>query len=327
MSEDNFKILSVDGGGIRGLIPCVFLVEIENMLQSKYGQKLTEYFDMVAGTSTGSIIAAGIAAGLPVEKMLDLYFLRGRDIFPYRSRWDPRRIGLLLQHGISAPKYDLEDLEEVLKDELGDKKVGEIEDIKLLIPFYDTIKRNTEFFKSYPDRRNDIPKFKDVPVWEAALCSSAAPTFFSAHLLKANDVQYSAIDGGVAANNPVACAMADALSDIEDLKKIKIVSLGTGASTRIIEYDDAKEWGAAEWAIPIIDVLMDGALDVYRYIAQTLVGNHNMLRLQFNLNGEDFGVGRLNDDMDDASKDNLENLRKAARIYFEQQANKVREFL
>jgi patatin-like phospholipase/acyl hydrolase len=203
----------------------------------------------------------------------------------------------------------------VLQEELGDTKVREVDRIKLLIPFYDTVTRKTRFIKSYAGREADSMKFGDVPLWEAALCSSSAPTFFSAHELKAGDQIFSAIDGGVGANNPVACALADAAAEVGAMDKIRILSLGTGENTRPIAYDDAKEWGAVEWAVPIIDVLMDAALDVYEYIAKTLLPEGNSLRLQFALNSKEWGVERLNDDMDDASRDNLLDLKTAALAY------------
>ncbi len=312
MAKDICRILCIDGGGVRGLVPAIWLVRVEQILRERHGKRLDQYFDYVAGTSTGSIIAASIAAGISAEKVVRLYEERAEDIFPYQSRWSPQRLGLIFTKGFSAPKYDYKGLVNTIKREIGNKKLGDVSTVRLLIPFYDTIDRSTQFFKNYPDVYNKTPKFKDVPLWEAAVCSSSAPTFFPAHKLQVGKRVYSAIDGGVAANNPVACVMADAVAQGYQPGQLRILSLGTGSNTRPIPLKKAQEWGTIEWAQPVIDVLMDGALDVYRHIAEMLVGKENLLRVQFELVGKNYGLDKLDDDMDNASRRNLANLRIVA---------------
>lgn len=329
MAQSTYNVLSIDGGGIRGVIPAVFLATMAEIIERKHGQSLTEYFQMISGTSTGAILAAGLATEIDVSKMQHLYANLGREVFPYQHRWSFERISLWFQYGLSAPKYSAAPLEKLLKEVIGAETLGEVNDrVRLLVPFYDTKARSTEFFKSYAATASGTLEFGDVPLWEVALCSSSAPTFFPAHRLEANGRIYSAIDGGVAANNPVACALADAAKEAGSLDSIRIVSLGTGASTRGIPLSDAQEWGALEWAIPLVDVFMDASGDVSRYIAQSLVGQQNLMRLQFALDSEKWGVKPLSDDMDDASPENIRSLRVAAEKYLEQGAqDKLERFL
>ncbi|NET41586.1 MAG: hypothetical protein F6K15_06510 [Okeania sp. SIO2B3] len=110
-----FKILSLDGGGIRGVIAARILIEIEKKIKEQKGKSLHEYFDLIAGTSTGSIIAALIATGTESTNILKLYQEEGINIFPYQSRLSPKRLPLILKYGISAPKFSSEGLIKVLK--------------------------------------------------------------------------------------------------------------------------------------------------------------------------------------------------------------------
>jgi len=307
MADSYYNILCIDGGGIRGIIPAIFLQRIEAILKTQ-GKTLQQHFDLIAGTSTGAILAAAIANGIPLTTIQKLYIEKGRKIFPYQSRWSLKRAGLLFSFGLSAPKYSDEVLCALLKEELGETLIKDLKDVKLIIPFYDTISRTTQFFKN-------TNEFASVPLWEAAVCSSSAPTFFPAHELQVDGTTYAAIDGGVAANNPVTCAIAEALKEVQDSSRIRVISLGTGESTRKIELEKAREWGAVEWALPIIDVLMDASLDVHIYVAKKIIGEENLLRLQFDLTGKKWGVEKLNDDLDDASRDNVYNLKSAAETY------------
>lgn len=327
--REPYNVLCIDGGGIRGVIPAVELLHIERLLREKHRKSLLDYFSMIAGTSTGAILAAGIAAGVDIGTLLALYENKGRAIFPYRHRWSPRRIGLLFKYGISAPMYSASVLTHTLQETLGKTTVGEVDErVRLLIPFYDTQRHAALFFKSYAAHAEDAHRFVNVPLWEAVLCSSSAPTYFPAHRLEVDGDVYSAVDGGVAANNPVACALADAYKQTRSLRRIRILSLGTGSKTRSVPIEKAREWGAVEWAIPIIDVLMAASVDVYRYIAQTMLNGKNFMRLQFRLSSSEWGVAPLSDDIDDASPENLASLKAATQAYLATEAGeRLAEFL
>jgi patatin-like phospholipase/acyl hydrolase len=130
-------------------------------------------------------------------------------------------------------------------------------------------------------------------------------------------LEYSAIDGGVAANNPTACAIAEALKLGHDIKNISVLSLGTGSFTREISLRNAQEWGAAQWALPILDVMFDASSDINDYIAKQIV-EERYLRLQFRLDRGLTGKP-LSDDLDDATPENIQNLIEAAKVYITHQ--------
>jgi hypothetical protein len=370
-----FRILSLDGGGIRGVVAATMLARIEQQINVP----LNQYFQLVAGTSTGSILAAAIANGRSAKELIGVYQQKGSRIFPYQNLWSPERLGLVFQYGLSAPKYSDKGLVEVLKEEFKYKKLSEVKATNLLIPSYDTINREPIIFKSWRK------KFLNVPLWEVCVCSASAPAYFPAHQLIRREegkavggdaktivfskeaseddddynrmriditggtgrgqvrtiidyvgktrtalvdagwdvipdatstfsvvLEYSAIDGGVAANNPTACAIAEALRLGHKVEDISLLSIGTGSFSREIPLESAKEWGAAQWALPVIDVIFDASSDINDYIGRQIVERY--LRLQFKLDRSWTGK-RLSDDMDDASQENIRNLIEAADAY------------
>jgi hypothetical protein len=370
-----FRILSLDGGGIRGVVAATMLARIEQQISVP----LNQYFQLVAGTSTGSILATAIANGRSAKELIGVYQQKGSRIFPYQNLWSPERLGLVFQYGLSAPKYSDKGLVEVLKEEFKYKKLSEVKATNLLIASYDTINREPIIFKSWRK------KFVNVPLWEVCVCSASAPAYFPAHQLVRKEegkviggdaktivfskeaseddddynrmriditggtgrgqvrtiidyvgktrtalvdaewdvipdatstfsvvIEYSAIDGGVAANNPTACAIAEALRLGHKVEDISVLSLGTGSFSREIPLKSAQEWGAAQWALPVIDVIFDASSDINDYIATQIIERY--LRLQFKLDRSWTGK-RLSDDMDDASQENIRNLIEAADAY------------
>lgn len=376
-----FRILSLDGGGIRGVVSATMLA----ILEKQINQPLNQYFDLIAGTSTGSILAAAIATGRNSQEIIDIYKQQGSRIFPYQSRFSFKRFPLLFRYGISAPKFADDGLIEVLKETLGDTQLLDIVKPLLLIMAYDTITRQPIVFKSW---REDA-SYSKLPLWKACVCSASAPTFFPAQKLEKvingrvdcadensitlcdqvslmnniyNDKQiritsgkgegqtrtikkyqgvrkcasinspwetipdhtssyslktiYSAIDGGVAANNPSSCAVAEALRLGHRLEDISVLSIGTGELTRMIPFEKAQAWGLIQWAQPLIGVLLDASSNVHEYITNKIMEDR-VLRLQFKLDGELTGK-RLSDDIDDVTPENVNNLIEAAEVYMQQ---------
>ncbi len=387
-----FRILSLDGGGIRGIVTA----QILSLIEKQIDQPLNEYFDLIAGTSTGSILAAAIATGIRSEKIVEFYRENSSLIFPYQSRFSLKRIKLIFKHGISAPKYSDRGLTEVLKSVFGDKTIFDIPSPLLLIVAYDTIERKPIVFKSWRQDKG----YGNIPLWETCVSSASAPTYFPAHKLEkiingqvykasidniyldrdascTNNIYnnalvkiisgpgsgqtrkikkyigrprkaildqawkqiptqnsmysiktiYSAIDGGVTANNPSACAVAEALRLGHPLENISVLSIGTGDRTRIIPFEQAHHWGLIQWAQPLIGVALDGSADVCEYITNQMVRSR-LLRLQFKLDRELTGK-RLSDDIDDVSEENIKNLIEAAEVYLRQPniKNSLKEFL
>ena len=286
-------VLSIDGGGIRGILPATLL----KALQSSGGWPA---FDMVAGTSTGGIIAIGIAAGVPVAKMLDLYVNHGGEVFDRD-----------LASGIITPKYHADKLEGLLQSVLGAKWLSEASP-EMLVPSYCVENPvGSWFFKSWQARADRNFDFK---LWQVARATSAAPTYFPT----ANVGGKWFVDGGVFANNPALCAWSDARK-LWPNDEIKVLSLGTGAKTKEISGSDSAGWGIAQWVTDISSVFMDGAADATSYILSEILGP-NLLRCEIPLSG-------VNDAFDDASVSNIANLQNLAAKFTLANLDKVKAFV
>jgi patatin-like phospholipase/acyl hydrolase len=297
-ARPTFTVLALDGGGIRGLITAIWL----EALETRVGRPLAEVFDLIAGTSTGAILAAALATGRSPGEAADLYVQEADRIFPGRLErlWDRAR--RLFPAGLSAPRYTGEGLDRVLKREFGEKRLGRLP-VRTLVTAYDAWGREPVIFKSW--RREHA----NVALWEAVRASCAAPGYFPAHVMTLKRRKRPLLDGGVFANNPSACALAEAWrllqADGRDPRGIVLASFGTGEATRPISVEQATEWGPLEWATPIIDVLFDGAADSVDYIVGQLLGQRGYFRAQVPL-------AAAYDDLDNVDRTNLAALRATA---------------
>jgi patatin-like phospholipase/acyl hydrolase len=311
-----FRILSLDGGGIRGVISARLLQEVDRQLREHCGQSVGEYFDMIAGTSTGSLIAAAIAVGYTPEDLVDIYRNQGLEIFPYQKLLDSARWKLVLKYGWSAPKFSNEGIVKVVSGlerfKAGDGYV-ELKDAGrktpdqavpgpiLLILAYDAEYRNTTFFTNY---HPGTPKkwYDSQPLWKVCVASAAAPTYFPAmeltHTEKAGDIEetwsFPHVDGGVTANNPALCAISRAIELGHRLEDIQLLSIGTGQNKKPLAFREIEGWGLIKWGLRIADVFMEGQAEVQGNICLNLLGgksSNRYLRLQFDLN-EAFGQPR-----------------------------------
>ncbi|WP_222564309.1 patatin-like phospholipase family protein [Novilysobacter antarcticus] len=302
------RVLSIDGGGIRGLVTCTWLQGVADALAEAGRPGLQKSFDLVAGSSTGAVIACGLGMGLAPAQMAGLYRERGQVIFPGMANRLWSRAGRLFRDGPSAPKYDGKGLESVLREVFGKLTLGELQ-MPVVITSYDTLSRQPVIFKSFK------AEHQDLLVWEVCRASTAAPTYFPAHPLVVEGQPCSLIDGGVVANNPTACAIAEAIrhdAQVQHCQQLTVLSVGSGQRNRPISLRQAREWGALEWAIPIIDVLFDGNTDSVDYIARQIVGQ-GYHRMQAELR-----VGL--DDLDDVSATNLAALDAMASAYLAEPA-------
>lgn len=217
-----YRILSLDGGGIKGLYSATLLTHIEGAL----GREgcIGDFFDCIAGTSTGGILAIGAGLGVPARIMRDLYEVRGRAIFPpWRYRASQTLVGRLALAVLNRPLYDHAVLEAALFEVLGETPLGSSKP-RLAIPAFLVPEAEIAVFKTdhHPDFRNDYKMF----AWEAARATSAAPTYLKGH----ERAGRMFIDGGLWANNPVMVALVDALSAYDlSHDNIEVLSIGTGA--------------------------------------------------------------------------------------------------
>jgi len=312
-----FRILSIDGGGIRGLIPALVLAELER----RTGRAVSKCFDLIAGTSTGGILALGLAMpgqdGRPrysAEDLAGLYLKEGARIFD-ESLW--RRITNPM--GLRAAKYPSQGIEDVLGQYFGETRLKEAL-VEVLVTAYDIEKRDAFFYRR---RRAQADARYDVPLRVAARATSAAPTYFEPLLVPWPGDRDVLVDGGVFANNPALCAYAEARQTLArgGPEDILLVSLGTGIHATPYRYEDARGWGVAGWARPILDVIFDGVADTVDYQLRQLLppgadGQPRYLRFQTDL---DAGLS----EMDDASPGHLDGLRRAAESILQRQAAEV----
>jgi hypothetical protein len=311
---EQIRVLSIDGGGIRGIIPALILAEIEE----RTGKPCSELFDLIAGTSTGGILALGLTKPVPgankprykAEDLADLYEEEGGRIFS-RSVWHrTRAFGSALEE-----KYPSEGIDGVLKEYFGDARLQDAL-TEVLVTAYEIERRIPWFFRSERARKSSD---HDFPMGQVARATSAAPTFFEPVKIdgEGSSDYYALIDGGVFANNPAMCAYVEARGYLEadgspypPGTDLLLVSLGTGELTRGLPYEEAAGWGLAGWARPILDVVFDGVSDTVDHQMGELLrrkkdGKRRYWRFQRRLD-----VG--NDDMDDASRTNVRALKLLA---------------
>jgi uncharacterized protein len=295
------RILAIDGGGIRGLIPAVVLAEIER----RTGRRTAELFDLIAGTSTGGILACGLTrpaadgadgAAFSAADLIGLYESEGPEIFHRSLLKRVTSVG-----GYVDERYDDAGLNAALHRYLGATRLSEtLADV--FITAYEIERRTSFFFRSSRARQDPAHDFTLV---DAARATAAAPTYFEP--ARVTDVagaqSWALVDGGVFAINPAMVAYAELSAAGRREEVDLVVSLGSGSHTRRLAYENVRGWGQLEWARPLIDVVFDGVADAVDFELEQLLPEGRYVRLQTPLD-------EASDDLDDASDRNLEALRR-----------------
>lgn len=341
-------ILSIDGGGIRGIIPATILEFLEMQLQELDGEsaRLADYFDVITGTSTGGLVTAMLTA--PNDKQRPLF--AAKDIKPFYLQHGPSifpqnkdlfgSIGELLGT-LKGPKYDGKYLHKVVKEKLGEIRVHETL-TNIVIPTFDIKTMQPTIFSSY--------KIKGFPCMDARLSdicisTSAAPTFLPGYNFNNQDSQgnvheFNLIDGGVCANNPTLVAMNEVTKQIinqnDDYFAIKpleynrflIISLGTGAPKNEQKFNAtmASKWGLLDWLTnsgsnPLIDIFSQSSADLVDFhlatVTQALNSQNNYLRIQ------DDTLTGTSSSVDIATKENLDKLCQIGENLLKKPLSKV----
>lgn len=249
------RILAIDGGGIRGIIAATFLVEIERLA----GVPLAQVFDLIAGTSTGGIIASGLGIGMTAQSLLDLYIQRGGEIFA-DSLW--RDIKTL--DGTAGARYSPANLDAILKQTLGDKTLNDCL-TKVMCPTYAFEMPQagggglpgTYFWKSWTGPNAYL---RDV-----ARCTSAAETYFPQYRFTLlNGTEGFFADGGTFAGSPGVCARTEA-QRLWPGEECLVVAIGTGTNVTPLPYADYKDAGLIDIALVIPGIFLDGSCDITDY--------------------------------------------------------------
>jgi len=322
------RILSIDGGGIRGIIPGMLLVGLEEKLKAESGNseaRIADYFDLVAGTSTGGILGCVVLYpgkdGRPkytAREAVDVYLKKGGDIFDVPTWHKIKTAGGLLDE-----KYPSKGIEGALNQYLGNDVMLSQLLKPTVITSYNIQGAQPFFFKQHKAKTDPGAEFM---VKDVARATSAAPTYFECANTRSFDNQsWPLIDGGVFVNNPSLCAYAEArtmtyeqlrpgenFNGTPDQKPISkdmlVFSLGTASSTKSYAYNKAKDWGVVEWLQPLIGIMMSGVSQDVDY----------QMKQIFNATGSDKSyvrinpfIGQADSAMDNATPENLEALRKA----------------
>lgn len=263
------RILSIDGGGIKGVFAASFLAEIEDNL----GEPIVDYFDLIAGTSTGGIIALGLGMGLSAKEILSFYEDYGPEIF----RGSP---GKLLRW-LGAAKYDKAPLERALAEVFGGRLLGESK-TRLMIPSLNLETGAVHVFKTaHLDRFVIDHKERVVDV---ALSTAAAPTYFPTHMLASG---IPLIDGGMWANNPMGTVSVEAIGLLGWQKgSIRLLSIGCTESPLDTYGRSARGLGINYWARRISTVMMAGQSSSSLGTAQLLLGHANVFRVSPHVNAK-----------------------------------------
>jgi uncharacterized protein len=270
----DMRILSIDGGGIRGILPATILSLCEDRFCD--GRPAGEFFDYIAGTSTGGIIALGLSIGISAKDILAIYMEHGAEIFPPRAQYRNkvmRRIQSASHflRNLNQYKYEREVLRRHLLETFGDRILGDAER-RLVIPSFDEY---TEVHLFKTPHHGDYQRDWKERMIDIALSTSAAPTFFST--FKNGDRHFA--DGGVWANNPIMTALVDALACYDiDRRNIRILSLGCVESDFGFSEDQMTKGGIWHWKEIISSAMR---LQSQNALGQAglLIGRNHLLRL------------------------------------------------
>ncbi|WRX31258.1 Patatin-like phospholipase domain - like 10 [Theobroma cacao] len=343
-------VLSIDGGGIRGIIPGTILAFLESQLQKLDDEeaRLADYFDVISGTSTGGLVTAMLTTPNPNEgnrplfaakDINEFYLEHCPKIFPQdRSPFAPAEN---LVKSLIEPKYDGRYLHNIVREKLGETRLHQTL-TNVVIPTFDIKQLQPKIFSSYEVKYNPC---KNALLSDICIGTSAAPTYLPAHHFETKNSngevkEFHLIDGGVAANNPTLVAMNEVTKEItrknsdsfptkaNDFARFLVLSLGTGSQKCEEKYPApmAAKWGLLEWltfqhSTPLMDVFMQASSDMVDFhiatVFQALQSEDKYLRIQ-----DDTLCGTVSS-VDIATKENLENLVKVGEELLKKPVSRV----
>ncbi|HET6225894.1 MAG TPA: patatin-like phospholipase family protein [Bacteroidia bacterium] len=307
-----FRILSIDGGGIRGILPGQIMVTLEKKLQTLSNNpqaRVADYFDMIAGTSTGGILTClylypdeknPTRPLFTTEEAVNLYLENGGGIFKESH---------IREDGLRQEKYPVVAIEELLKKYFKNTRLSEL--LKpCLITSYNIYARSTHFFTQHDAKEN---KAHDFYLYDVARGTSAAPTYFEpAGVTSLTGIMYPVVDGGVFASNPALCAYAEARQKFKSKNSERMdmfmLSIGTGSKKESYAYNKTKGWGKMGWVKPVLDIMLSGASETVDFQMKHIFDAINCGDNYYRINPD---IGKASIEMDDASPENLKALKEA----------------
>ncbi len=303
-----FRILSLSGGGIRGVYTASFLAELEELT----GKNVADYFDLIVGTSTGGLIALALGLGQSPKSIRDFYLKHGGDIFPRRSKVKK----LFRKAQVHRTLHDSTGLRDAVQKRLGTEAILGDSKKRLVVNTFNAAKGQPQCFKT----RHHERYLKDWrrPAWEVAMATAAAPVFLRAFESE-DGTDY--IDGGVWANSPVLVGVVEAMSDFKkSANEIEVLSIGT---TRTPFSVDPKARKGGAWQNTsmlnrrMIDLLMEANRAGAMNMASLLIGKDNIMDIDHTVKPGEF-------ELDDTSKGRLRDLKALGESSAKDKAMEVR---
>lgn len=287
-AKRNFRILSIDGGGIRGVVP----LQVIRYIESVTNQEIHKSFDLIAGTSTGGILSSALALQdtqnieankrkYSIDELERIYRERGKEIFPIPSNLLKK--GYIHLRKWLKPQFDPSNLNRVLSDYFGNHRITSC--LKpIFIASYD-IHRNRPMIFTF--REASMMPDRNATLIEISRATSAAPTYFPTYSLNFASERITCIDGGIYMNNPSLGALVEVLGNpdykhyrLDDkpvkLENISILSIGTGYSNSLIDSNRAKNWGRLKWIKPVIELSTNGPVKVTHIQLETIFKSFNL---------------------------------------------------
>lgn len=277
-TNGHFQILSLDGGGIKGLFSAAILAKWEEDL----GCTLTDHFDLIVGTSTGGILALGLGLGLRPRELVQFYLKHGAEIFPTGPLPGYRRLRQFF-----TAKFSPLALRRAVQSCFGEKLLGHSAK-RLVVPSFDLGQGDLRVFKTAHHER--LRRDFKLPAWKVALATSAAPTFLPAF----RDLEdRRLIDGGVWANNPVMVALIEAMTLLNiPRENISVLSLGT---TDTVQHRDDRldQGGFWQWKRDAAELIMSSQGVAATAQANLLLGDDRLVRIDAKVAKDVFSLDGL----------------------------------
>lgn len=302
--KEKIRVLSIDGGGIRGIIPLFFLAKLEEIT----GKRTCEMFDVIAGTSTGGMIALGLSLA-PARVILDLYLNKGNKIFVHNLSF----IG---------PKYSSRQRRAIFREFFKDAKLSEAVVPTIVTAWELERDKAYHLYSAWPKDKLFSHEHLDMLMSDAALATSAAPTYFepeTVHPVKvdgyATHEHYTFLDGGVFANNPsmIALNYAMTLYPNKTHADFEVLSLGTGYRNVSFDSEKAKSWSKLHWLSPLLHVLLSGNSDSVDSDLNRLL-NENYDRVNMHLNRSDTQLDSVGKNIRNLSIDAIQMINSNKKI-------------
>lgn len=322
------RILSIDGGGLRGVVPVTILMEFQKRLKTHHGKEIWECFDLIAGTSTGGLITSAITlkdktASRPKAKytlndILNIYINRGKEIFPKKNWLESKWHGL---SDIWKPSFSDKGIDRVFRDVLGNAKVSDCL-TNILVSTYDLNNNIPLFFKTI-DSKYD-PNL-DPELYDICRATSAGPTYLPTYRFNypknpTTELPHrNCIDGGIYVNNPSMAALSEISKNLKDYDNtvsenedidydnVFVLSIGTGTYSSSIKDETSAKKGQLYWAKTISDIMMRGVNKTTDYEMSEMMNEGNYLRLSINIEKEEYA------EMSDSSQETTDYLITATQ--------------